>query len=1104
MKKGISPVISAMLIMLIAISFTVLVMIWIPNFTSSFAPSVERDVSFDRSRACLNIEGVDDNIGAVVIRNCGKNQLSEFSFYVDGNLVRSDNITVLEPGQIANFGISVIVGKHYFYVTADNAESPSMQFDVLFWNYANFPVYSNNQTNNTLAGKPTLFSLDWADNIGLSGYVFSTNNSGIWANSSFVRFTGIQNTSWNVTTLNPAVGVTVGWRFYANDTANNWSASEIFSLITQTSSDSAPPKYSQSLINSTLAGNPTLFSLNWTDNVALSGYIFRFCNGTWNGTMCLGLCMSGPYSTGWINGTAVYTVAGSAWTNPTNVYSPNNAYARQNENRVNVLGLNLSTGVPNGATILGIGIATRANASSSYGTNQIYFEVSNDSGMTWSRTGTTTGDMDTTNTYRYYGSASNLWGLSWNSGSGVQNLRISANGSDSSTSYYTRLDWLAANVTYNIETVGDCGWVNRSFVPMTGMANWSNTTEIINETTGANIAWCVYANDTDGNWNATSCQTPFSFVTTDALQSNDPRYFSSSVNNTISGQPTKFSLGWSDNIGLDGYIFSICNGTHSTALQGTYDRSCENIRCVQKGSNFVCDCSIIATKDGASITMTARSNNPSFINASFRSPNVPAGASNIKTCVNITSRSSDTSVSDGLRVYFWRASTSSWNLAFTRTSWSSTTTDYDNSFCDSSIITTAADANDLNITVVLTGDSSFSDDTFRIDNLQANISYDYVSSSPCSDENAILTNSTWVSMSGVINWSNVTRTIASTVGSTIKWCVYANDSDNNWNGTSCVNPFTLTTTGTDTASIIVGGLKGKYYNDMNLVNYVLTRTDSAIDFDWGDGSPDSSVNADGFSVMWQGYVKADYSETYAFSINSDDGVRLWVDGNIVVDSWVDQWQGQYPNTGTIYLTSGWHTIVVEYFENAGGAAVNLHYSSPSTPNQIVPSDHLGYSDKVFVYDDQDPATFSDGWGWDDGGGAAGWDACCWDSNQKYDGDYSYRIEGGSEAWASPLPDSTGTSSFTFAYKKQDPYSYFSAYFLVNGYWHEVTDGGRYYQGWSIPHFDDTNWHLVTVYFNQATVGPNGESLVSSEGQLTNFEYGPGGSNVVWFDYTYFS
>jgi hypothetical protein len=57
-----------------------------------------------------------------------------------------------------------------------------------------------------------------------------------------------------------------------------------------------------------------------------------------------------------------------------------------------------------------------------------------------------------------------------------------------------------------------------------------------------------------------------------------------------------------------------------------------------------------------------------------------------------------------------------------------------------------------------------------------------------------LVNDTWITMTGTGNWSNVTKVINLTVGCTIRWCVYANDTNNNWNGTSCQNPFSYTTT----------------------------------------------------------------------------------------------------------------------------------------------------------------------------------------------------------------------------------------------------------------------------------------------------------------------
>jgi len=99
------------------------------------------------------------------------------------------------------------------------------------------PTFSNNQTNTTTAGAPANFTIDVIDENDLdttAGYIFSTNNSGTWVNSSFVYFTGLGTTltAWNVTVLNSAVGVLIQWKFYANDTFDNWNVSDISSFIT--------------------------------------------------------------------------------------------------------------------------------------------------------------------------------------------------------------------------------------------------------------------------------------------------------------------------------------------------------------------------------------------------------------------------------------------------------------------------------------------------------------------------------------------------------------------------------------------------------------------------------------------------------------------------------------------------------------------------------------------------------------------------------------------------------------------------------------------------------------------------------------------------------
>ncbi|MEJ2704505.1 MAG: PA14 domain-containing protein [Sedimentisphaerales bacterium] len=133
-----------------------------------------------------------------------------------------------------------------------------------------------------------------------------------------------------------------------------------------------------------------------------------------------------------------------------------------------------------------------------------------------------------------------------------------------------------------------------------------------------------------------------------------------------------------------------------------------------------------------------------------------------------------------------------------------------------------------------------------------------------------------------------------------------------------------------------GGVRGDYYRGMNFNTLVLTRIDPQIDFNWGDpGSPDPLVPVDQFSARWTGEVEAGFTETYTFYTASDDGVRLWIDGRQLVDNWTDH--ASTENSGTIDLVAGnTYSLVMEYYENGGGAVAELRWSSPHTPKQLIP------------------------------------------------------------------------------------------------------------------------------------------------------------------------
>ncbi|MHC4168423.1 MAG: PA14 domain-containing protein [Planctomycetota bacterium] len=136
-----------------------------------------------------------------------------------------------------------------------------------------------------------------------------------------------------------------------------------------------------------------------------------------------------------------------------------------------------------------------------------------------------------------------------------------------------------------------------------------------------------------------------------------------------------------------------------------------------------------------------------------------------------------------------------------------------------------------------------------------------------------------------------------------------------------------------------GGVRADYYTGMNFETHVLTRTDPQIDFNWGDGAPDDAVGPDQFSVRWTGQLEAAFTETYTFYARSDDGVRLWIEGQQLVDSWVNRSPAE--DKGTIDLIAGQiYSVVMEYYDDDSGAVAELRWSSPRTPKQLIPQGAL--------------------------------------------------------------------------------------------------------------------------------------------------------------------
>jgi hypothetical protein len=129
--------------------------------------------------------------------------------------------------------------------------------------------------------------------------------------------------------------------------------------------------------------------------------------------------------------------------------------------------------------------------------------------------------------------------------------------------------------------------------------------------------------------------------------------------------------------------------------------------------------------------------------------------------------------------------------------------------------------------------------------------------------------------------------------------------------------------------------KGSYYPVGDLSGLPrFERNDPVIDFNWGSGSPRSDIPADNFSVRWSRRLDLSQAGTYRFQVVSDDGVRLWVDGQLIVNAWRD---GYISQEALVDLAAGGHDLRMDYYEHTGGALAQLTWERTSLPPTKTPS-----------------------------------------------------------------------------------------------------------------------------------------------------------------------
>ncbi|WP_461632726.1 choice-of-anchor L domain-containing protein [Labilibaculum euxinus] len=121
-------------------------------------------------------------------------------------------------------------------------------------------------------------------------------------------------------------------------------------------------------------------------------------------------------------------------------------------------------------------------------------------------------------------------------------------------------------------------------------------------------------------------------------------------------------------------------------------------------------------------------------------------------------------------------------------------------------------------------------------------------------------------------------------------------------------------------------LIAEYYNGIAFDELKYSESVTEINTNWGNGSPNTALlGNDNFSIRYSGSFVIPEAGDYTFYTNSDDGVRLVIDGSNVINNWTNH--GPTVNSGTKNLSKGEHTITLEYFENGGGAVIELEWES---------------------------------------------------------------------------------------------------------------------------------------------------------------------------------